>query len=177
VIELEPVGNAVVVIVPTPLLSVAVPSDVVPLKNWTVPVGVPPPGLTGATVADKLTVWPRLDGLGEAVTVVVVLAWLTVAGVAAEVLAPKVVSPEYCAVIESEPVGNAVVVIVADPLLRVAVPSEVVPLKNWTVPVGVPTPEVPDVTLAVRVTDWPVTDGLGVTVTVVVADTLPGETV
>ena len=40
--------------VATPSVSEAVPSAVVPAKNWTVPVGVPEPGLAAETVAVKV---------------------------------------------------------------------------------------------------------------------------
>ena len=39
-------------------------------------------------------------------------------------------------------------------------PSAVVPSMNVTVPVGVPLPGELAVTVAVKVTDWPKTDGL-----------------
>ena len=52
------------------------------------------------------------------------------------------------------------VVKVATPPARVPVPNEVVPSKKETVPVGVPAPGVVAVTVAVKVTDWPMTDGL-----------------
>ena len=60
------------------------PSSVVPSKNSTVPVGVPPP--TGVTVAVRLTDWPNVEGLVEEVNVVevgdattgVLTVWLTV---------------------------------------------------------------------------------------------------
>ncbi len=42
------------------------------------PVGVPAPGATAATVAVNVTCSPMTDGFGEAVTIVVVLALLTV---------------------------------------------------------------------------------------------------
>jgi hypothetical protein len=44
----------------------------------TLPVGVPAPGATGATVALKVTVWVSVGLLGAGETVVVVDAWLTV---------------------------------------------------------------------------------------------------
>ncbi|MFE7546367.1 hypothetical protein [Streptomyces platensis] len=44
----------------------------------TVPVGVPAPGATGATVAVNVTDWPTTDGSGDDVTTVVVDAWFTV---------------------------------------------------------------------------------------------------
>ena len=55
VIELSPVARAVVTSVATPFVRVAVPSGSPLLKNATVPVGVPAPGLTGLTVAVKVT--------------------------------------------------------------------------------------------------------------------------
>jgi hypothetical protein len=54
----------------------------------------------------------------------------------------------------SPPTGSEVVVVVATPLLRVDVPSTVLPEVNVTVPVG------PDGKVAVKVTDWPGLDGL-----------------
>jgi hypothetical protein len=66
--------------VATPEFSVPVPSVAFPWLESvkvTVPVGVPPPGLTAATVAVKVTVWPAAEGLGESVCVIVVAAWLT----------------------------------------------------------------------------------------------------
>ncbi len=54
-IELAPSASALVAMLPEPLVSVAVPSEVAPLKNWTVPVGVPAPGLTACTVAVRVT--------------------------------------------------------------------------------------------------------------------------
>ena len=43
---------------------------------------------------------------------------------------------------------------------RLAVPKAALPSVKATVPVGVPTPESTDATVAVRVTDWPKTEGL-----------------
>ncbi len=40
-----------------------------PSKNSTLPVGVPPSA--GFTVASRLTDWPKVEGFGEAVSVVV----------------------------------------------------------------------------------------------------------
>jgi hypothetical protein len=50
---------------------------IVPLKKVTVPIGVPAPGETAATVAVKVTLCPDVDGLTDEVTVVDVLALLT----------------------------------------------------------------------------------------------------
>ncbi|GAA5610956.1 hypothetical protein Spla01_02103 [Streptomyces platensis] len=67
------------------VVTLAVPPERVPVSvgpplmaKVTVPVGVPEPGGTGATVAVKVTVCPDTDGSGDDVTVVVVAAWLTV---------------------------------------------------------------------------------------------------
>ncbi|GAO05922.1 hypothetical protein TPA0598_01_02920 [Streptomyces lydicamycinicus] len=76
------------VCVPTPsalVVTLAVPPERVPVKvgppemtKVTVPVGVPAPGATGATVAVKVTGCPTTDGSGDEVTVVVVSAGSTV---------------------------------------------------------------------------------------------------
>jgi hypothetical protein len=131
------------------------------------PVGVGPPvdGGAGVTVAVSVTVWPRLAGLGEAVSEVVVLACCAVTVIAVEVLGEKLELPWYIAVTLLKPKGRAVVTMDPTPPERVAVPSKVVPLKNWTVPSGTPAVEL---TPAVKVTGWPTTAGLGEAATVVV---------
>ena len=48
-----------------------------PKSKVTVPVGVPAPGATEATVAVKVTGRPTTDGSGEEATAVVVAALLT----------------------------------------------------------------------------------------------------
>ena len=68
------------VAVATPFRS-TVPRVVVPSEKVTVPVGtvgVDEPGATTVTVAIRVTVWPRLEGLGDATNVVVVVAGPTV---------------------------------------------------------------------------------------------------
>ena len=62
---------------------------------------------------------------------------------------------------------------------RVAVPSRVAPSKKLAVPVGVPAPGATALVVAVRVTGWPNTDGLGedATVVVVAAWLTTGDTV
>ncbi len=151
-----------------PLESVPVPIWVDPFMNVTVPVGVPPPGLTALTLALTVMLWPKTGAVGVKLTVVAVDAWLTVI-VEGDVVWPlKSVSPEYCTVIELAPSGNAVVEMLPLPLVRVADPSRVVPLKNFTVPVGVPAPGKTAATVAARATLCPktgvVVDGINVVV-------------
>src|SRR5208283_5213389 len=98
-----------------PPLSVAVPRVLEPSMNVAVPVGVPPPGETGLTVAVKVTAWPATDGLREETTLVVVLACLTVWVRAAEVLVMKLLSPLYTPVIEFEPTESVEMVNLAVP--------------------------------------------------------------
>lgn len=66
---------------------------------------------------------------------------------------------------ECVPTASAAVLRVATPPLSVPVPNVFVPSLNVTVPVGVP-PAL--VTVAVKVTDCPKTEGLADEVTVVV---------
>jgi hypothetical protein len=165
-----PVGNIEVVMLPAPLESVAVPSNVDPLMNSTVPVGVPVPGLTATTLAVSVTAWPNTGEVGEDVRVEVVDACPTVTVVAVEVWPAKLVSPEYWTVIEFAPSASVLVETLPVPLASVAEPSEVVPLKNWTVPVGVPAPGATAATVAVSVTGWPntgvVVEGINVVLVV-----------
>src|SRR5438876_10239948 len=81
-----------------PLTSVTVPSVAAPSLNVTVPVGTPAPDVT---VELSVTVWPTVEGLGEDVRLVEVVAavaaftmWVAVA----EVLAAKLAFPLYAAV-------------------------------------------------------------------------------
>ena len=77
-----------------PEASVTVPREVVPSKNWTVPVAVPAPGAVAATVAVKVTDCEKTEGFMEDVNAVVVLALLTTWLTAVLVLVMKLVSPE-----------------------------------------------------------------------------------
>ena len=70
-----------------------VPMLIVPLRNVTVPVGVPAPGAVTVTVAVKVTGCPTADGLGDEVTIVDVLALLTTWLTAPLVLVRKLPSP------------------------------------------------------------------------------------
>jgi hypothetical protein len=171
VIEWDPTASVDVANVATPPDSVPVPRVVVPSRKVTVPVGVPVAGGTGATVAVNVTDCPKTDGLAEDVTVVVVWPWaggVTVWVRAALVLVLKFASPPYVAVIEKLPAWVNVAVNVAIPPESVPVPMLMVPLRKVTVPDGVPAPGDTAATVAVKVTAWPVDDGLGDDVRVVV---------
>src|SRR5438094_7196984 len=85
-------------------LKATVPNEVAPLKNCTVPVGVPAPGAVTATVAVRETVVP----LAVAVSVVVVLALLTDCERALEVAVRKFTSPLYLAVMLCVPAADGV---------------------------------------------------------------------
>src|SRR2546426_9171331 len=80
-----------------PPVSVPVPSVVALSLNVTVPVGVPAPGDTALTVAVNVTDTPNVDGFNDELTVVVLLAWLTVCVRSAEVLLLKLTSLVYVA--------------------------------------------------------------------------------
>jgi hypothetical protein len=118
-------------------------------------------------VAVKVTDWPKTEGLADEVTVVVVLAWLTVWVKAGDVLGLKLVLPLEAAVSVWLPADSVVVLNVAVPLVRGtagwAVPSRV----KTTLPVGVPTPGATALTVAVKVTACPKTEGLAEDVTAV----------
>lgn len=72
-----------------------------------------------------------------------------------------------------EPAVRDTVLTVAAPALTLPVPMVVLPSRKLTVPVGAV--ELPDdVTVAVRVTDWPTDEGLGEESTAVVVAALVG---
>ena len=166
-IACEPTERLLVVSVALPPLSVAEPSVVVPSMKVTVPVVVPLPGAAAVTVAVNVTDWPNTEGFAEAVTTVLVLSWFTVWFSVGEVLMAKVALPLKTAVIACWPAASFVVISVALPPLSVAEPSLVVPSMKVTVPVTVPLPGATAETVAVKLTDWPKTDGLGVETTLV----------
>ena len=86
-----------VVKVAWPLAMVTLAARVVaPSVKVTVPLGVPAPGATAATVAVKVTAWPNTDGLGVELTVVLLEALLTTWGEAESLpeLVEKLPSPE-----------------------------------------------------------------------------------
>jgi hypothetical protein len=59
------------------------------------------------------------------------------------------------------PLERAVAVKAATPFTKACVPSAAVPSMKVTIPVGVPIAGAVVVTLAVKETDWPGIDGLG----------------
>jgi hypothetical protein len=79
--------------VPLPELKLAVPRVAAPSRKVTVPVGVPDPGATALTVAVNVTAWPNTDGSAEEISLVVLVALLTVWVRPAEVLLLKLLSP------------------------------------------------------------------------------------
>ena len=70
------------------------------------------------------------------------------------------------------PTDKVEVVTLAEPLLSVPVPSAVAPSLKVTVPPGVPAPGLFADTVAVKVTDWPKSDGLADETTAVVVASL-----
>src|SRR5512142_1838291 len=91
-------AKLVVNVAAPPVPTATVPRTVAPSLNVTVPIGVPAPGATAATVAVKVTAWPVTAGLTDDRRATVVAAGLTVTAVAAEVLAAKPGVPEKEAV-------------------------------------------------------------------------------
>ena len=100
VIECDPTASDGVVNVAFPELKVAVPKVVLPSMKVMVPVGVPEPGAKTLTVAVKVMLWLRMDGLAEVLIATDVAALFTVSVRADEVLPMNMASPLYAAVIE-----------------------------------------------------------------------------
>lgn len=167
-----PKGKPAVVSEADPAVTLAVPSIVLLLKNVIVPlVGVMLPEVV--TVAVNVTGCPPEDGFAELVTVVVLVRMLTVCVRVGDVLAVILVEPVYAAVIERVPAGKLEVVNTATPEpLSAPVPSCTLPFLNRTDPTG--TTPLDEVTVAVKVTDWPPEEGfmeLAKAVVVVAAST------
>src|SRR4051794_22418207 len=91
-------GKLVVIVAVPPVPTATVATTTLPSLKVTVPVGVPLPGATAATVAVKVTAWPVTAGLTDDRRATVVAAGLTVTGVAAEALLAKPLEPEKEAV-------------------------------------------------------------------------------
>ena len=116
-------------------------------------------------MAVSVTDCPGVAGLGAAVRVVA--EFVTISLSAAEVLAAKLVSVPYTAVMLWVAALSVEVLNVAVPPLRVPVPKVVEPSRKVTTPVGVPAPGATAATVAVKVSNCPITAGLAVTVRVV----------
>lgn len=153
VMEWVPTVSVDVVKAATPLLSnVPLPSVVAPSRKLAVPVGVPE--VLDVIVAVNVTWVPLVAEATELTNAVVVATGVMVSVAAAEVLALKLESPPYAAVMECVPTVSIEIVKVAIPLLfRVPVPSVVVPSRKVTEPVGVPL--LRGVTVAVNVIGVP----------------------
>jgi hypothetical protein len=88
-----PTAKEDVLKVATPLTKLTgVPMGCPSTRNWTVPVAVPAPGETAATIAVKVTDCPKTEGMVEA-NVVVVLALFTTWLTGVLVLVRKLESP------------------------------------------------------------------------------------
>src|SRR5437879_4626151 len=102
-----------------------------------------------------------MAGLATALRVVVDAAWLTTWVNGAELLAVKLLSPLYRAVIVCDPRSSAAVRVLALPLASTGTVSRTtLPSRNVTSPVGALETWVLGVTVAVNVTNWLKTEGL-----------------
>jgi hypothetical protein len=171
VVALKLVIMKLAVVTPPLLLSVPWPRLVPPSEKITTPLGLAKavlPGPFTCTVAVNVTTCPVTELVGEAVTVVLVAALFTDC-CSVPLLPWKVLSPVYEAVIVWLPVLSVDVVKLAVrmPPVVLSIPwPRLVPLsEKITTPVGVPAPF--GVTVAVKVTAWPDTDGLPDVVTIV----------
>ena len=85
-------------------------------------------------------------------------------------LGAKLLSPTYAAEMLWLPTAREGVLRIAVPELSVAVPSIVAPSLNVTVPVGTREEEPAALTVAVKLTCWPNTEGFAEALNVVVVD-------
>jgi hypothetical protein len=138
-----------------PVPAARVPEQLsVPSVTVALPVGVP---ALDVTVNATATAWPTVEGSGDSLVIVVVVAagftvWLT----PVEVLGAKLASPAYVAVSVLAPA----VVAVSEHAPWATVPTQVsAPSLTVTFPVGVPPLEV---TLKVTLIAPPNVEGLGV---------------
>src|SRR5258708_5583181 len=108
----------------------------------------------GVTVAVKVTGCPTVDGFGDEINAVVVVALFTVSFTTFDWLVAKSLSPPKPAWIAMAPAGTLVVVKLQDPCVRKHVPRTVVPIFNVTASPsgGEPTLEL---TVAAKVTACP----------------------
>src|SRR5947208_12873893 len=145
-----------------------------PSLKVTFPDGVPVPGLFAVTVAVNFPDCPNTDGFNEELTDVVV-PYFTVCVSLGGVLPLKFASPPYDAVAGWEPTASVLVTNVAWPEpSRVPVPRMLEASLKVTVPVAVPAPGLFAVTVAVKVTACPDTEGWAEEVTNVVVPAFRG---
>ena len=122
--ECVPGASVEVVKVAFPALSVPVPRAAAPSLKVTVPLGVP---IDPATVAVNFTDWPKLEGLSDDTTVVVLAIFFTTCDSTLEVLPEKIPPPAYLAVKLCVPPVKADEVNEACPPLRPPEPIAVEP--------------------------------------------------
>jgi hypothetical protein len=132
-----PAENELTLMVALPVLSKgADPTVVAPSTKLTLPDGIPAPGTV--TVALKVTVWPKVLGLGVEASAVELGLLLMVSETGADAEPEKLLSPEYVAVILCVPADKEVGEKAALPVLSmVAVPIVIAPSAKVTVPVGI----------------------------------------
>lgn len=156
VIECVPTVSVEVVNVATaPLVKARVPSEAVPSRNVTIPVGIPEvEEVTVAVNVTGLSLDAEMEELTNATVVGAVTAGVMVSITAVEVLLAKFALPAYLQMIECVPTVSVDVIKVATALLlSVPVPSVAVPSRKVMLPVGVPEPL--DVMVAVNVSGLP----------------------
>ena len=137
------------------LFKAPLPSEAVPSRNVTIPVGIPEVG--EVTVAVNVTGLPldaEVAELTNATTVGAVTSGVMVSITAVEVLLAKLALPVYLHVIECVPTASVEVVKEAAPLVfSVPTPRVAAPSRKVTAPVGVP--ELLVVMVAVNVSGLP----------------------
>src|SRR5271166_3237474 len=146
-----------------PLSATGAPKLTPSIWNCTVPVGVPAPGILPVTVAVKVTAWLLTDGSADELTAVVVAYRLTVwPPLSVPVLPRSLASPLYTAVMTWFPSASVLMgaLVALPPLSATGAPKLTPAIWNCTVPVGLGAPGMLPVTVAVKVTDWPLTAGL-----------------
>jgi hypothetical protein len=157
-----PMPNEAVMKPPELVTPTGLPALLPSIWNCTVPLGVPAPGAPTLMVAVNVTLWLMIAGLTVDTTAVVVLALLTICVMAVELLAAKFVSPPKEAVIRWLPTIKLALlklaVVVAPLVVSVPWPMLVPPSEKITAPVGLA--EALPLTVAVKLTFWPHTEGL-----------------
>jgi hypothetical protein len=138
VMECEPAPRVETESWPELFVRLTVPRSVVPSKNETLPLAVPPKA--GCTEVVKVTTCPAVAGFALEEMLVVVAAGFTTSDTALDVLPARFAFPLYTAVMECVPPTKEERVNCAALLETVAVPRDVEPSKNVTVPVA-ETPE------------------------------------